>query len=174
MDFKCPQLIQLSIDQIMIAINQVMVLYSWAFLSFLFFCFLGLHLWHVEAPRLEVEWELQPTAYTTATATAMAKATWDLNWVCDLHRTSWQRRLLNHWPRPGIKPTSSWILGRLPLCHNGNSSFVLFCFLNGRTQHVGVPRPGTESKLQLQPTLQLWQCHPLTQCAGLGIEPLPL
>ena len=27
-------------------------------LLFLFFCFLGLHLWHMEVPRLGVEWEL--------------------------------------------------------------------------------------------------------------------
>ena len=31
-----------------------------------------LSLWHVEVPKLEVEWELQLPAYTTATAT------WDL------------------------------------------------------------------------------------------------
>ena len=34
------------------------------FLSF----FLGLHLWHMEVPRLGVESELQLPAYTTATA----------------------------------------------------------------------------------------------------------
>ena len=32
-------------------------------------CFLGPHVWHVEVPRLGVEWELQLPAYTTATAT---------------------------------------------------------------------------------------------------------
>ena len=31
------------------------------------FCFLGSHLCHVEIPRLAVESELQPLAYTTAT-----------------------------------------------------------------------------------------------------------
>lgn len=35
---------------------------------FLCFCILGLHLWHIEAPRLGVELELQRLAYTTATA----------------------------------------------------------------------------------------------------------
>ena len=35
--------------------------------SFFPFCFLGPHLWHMEVPRLGVEWELQLPAYTTAT-----------------------------------------------------------------------------------------------------------
>ena len=39
------------------------------FLSFFFPWFLGLHLQHVEAPRLGVQSELQLPAYTTATAT---------------------------------------------------------------------------------------------------------
>ena len=34
-----------------------------------FFCFLGPQLRHMEVPRLEVKWELQLPAYTTATAT---------------------------------------------------------------------------------------------------------
>ena len=33
-----------------------------------FFCFLGLHLQHMEVPRLGVKLELQLPAYTTATA----------------------------------------------------------------------------------------------------------
>ena len=36
--------------------------------GFGFVCFLGLHLWHMEDPRLGVKSELQPPAYTTATA----------------------------------------------------------------------------------------------------------
>uniref|UniRef100_A0A8D1RW77 Catenin alpha-3 n=1 Tax=Sus scrofa TaxID=9823 RepID=A0A8D1RW77_PIG len=36
--------------------------------SFFFFCFLGLHLWHMEILRLEVKLELQLLAYTIATA----------------------------------------------------------------------------------------------------------
>ena len=36
--------------------------------SFFFFFFLGLHLWHMEVPRLGVESELQLPTYTTATA----------------------------------------------------------------------------------------------------------
>ena len=33
-----------------------------------FLVFLGLHLWHMKVPRLEVKSELQLPAYTTATA----------------------------------------------------------------------------------------------------------
>ena len=36
--------------------------------SFISFFFLGLHLWHIEVPRLGVELEPQLPAYTTATA----------------------------------------------------------------------------------------------------------
>ena len=39
------------------------------FLLLLFIVFLGLHLQHMEIPRLEVESELQLLAYTTVTAT---------------------------------------------------------------------------------------------------------
>ena len=34
---------------------------------FFFFLFLGLHVWHMEAPGLGIESELQLPAYTTAT-----------------------------------------------------------------------------------------------------------
>ena len=43
--------------------------------------FLGPYLWHMEVPRLEVELEMQPSAYTTATAK------WDLSHICDLHHS---------------------------------------------------------------------------------------
>ena len=36
--------------------------------EFIFVCFLGLHLWNMEVPRLGVELELQLPDYTTATA----------------------------------------------------------------------------------------------------------
>jgi len=43
----------------------------------------------MEVPRLGVELELQLLAYATATATA------DLSHICNLHHSSWQRRILN-------------------------------------------------------------------------------
>ena len=62
---------------------------------FVCFCFLGLHLWHVEVPRRGVELEMQLLAYTTAHSNAR----------------SW-----THWTRPGIRPTSSRILVRFITC----------------------------------------------------------
>ena len=59
------------------------------FFSFFFFVFLGPHLQHIEVPSLGAESELQPLAYTTATAVP------DPSHVCDLHHTSWQRWILN-------------------------------------------------------------------------------
>ena len=52
-----------------------------------FFCFLGLNMWHMEAPRLVVESELDLLVYATATAT------WDLRRICDLHHSSRQCRI---------------------------------------------------------------------------------
>ena len=50
--------------------------------------FLGLHLWHMEVPRLGIELELQPLAYTTAAAMQ------DPSCVCDLHHSSRQCQIL--------------------------------------------------------------------------------
>ena len=63
--------------------------YSCSALLFFFFfliCFLGLHLQHMEVPRLRVELEL---AYTTATAMH------DLNCLCNLHHSWQQHQILN-------------------------------------------------------------------------------
>ena len=51
------------------------------FLFFFFFCLLGLHLWHMEVPRLG--------AYTTATAMPGP------NRICPLHHSSWQYWILD-------------------------------------------------------------------------------
>ena len=55
----------------------------------LFFVFLGLHLWHMEVPRLGAESELQLPAYTTATATQ------DLSHISNLYHSSWQHQIFN-------------------------------------------------------------------------------
>ena len=49
--------------------------------------FLGLHLQHMEVPRLGVELELQLPAYTTAIATQ------DLSYICNLPHSSRQRQI---------------------------------------------------------------------------------
>ena len=53
------------------------------------FGFLEPHPWHMELPRLGVESELQLPASTTAIAVP------DPSHICDLHHSSWQRRILN-------------------------------------------------------------------------------
>ena len=69
----------------------------------LIFVFLGL-LWHMEVPRLGVESELQPLAYTTATGMP------DPSLICNLPTTHGNARSLTHCARPEIEPVSSWIL----------------------------------------------------------------
>ena len=84
-------------------------------LFFFFLVFLGLHLQHMEVPRLGVQSELQLLAYATAT--------FDPSHVRDLHHSSWQCRILNwlsktrnqtrilmdanHWATTGT-PLSFW------------------------------------------------------------------
>ena len=61
----------------------------------------------MEIPRLGIEPEPQLLVYTTATAML------DVSHVCDLHHGSQQHQTLNPLSKPGIEPTSSWILVRL-------------------------------------------------------------
>ena len=56
---------------------------------YLFFCFLGPHLWHMEAPRLGVK--LGYSCWPTPTATAMP----DLSHIFDLHHSSLKCSILN-------------------------------------------------------------------------------
>ena len=62
------------------------------------------HLQHMEVPRLGVESELFPLAYTTATEMP------DLRHICNLHHSSGQCQILNPLSKARIEPTSSWIL----------------------------------------------------------------
>ena len=57
--------------------------------SFFFFCFLVVHLRHMDVHRLAAELELQLPAFATATAMQ------DPRHVCDLYHCSWQCRVLN-------------------------------------------------------------------------------
>ena len=88
----------------------------------LFVCFvgfLGLHMWHMEVPRLGVKSELQLPAYTTATAT------WDPSHVFDLHHSSWQCQILS--PLSKARDTTCILMDiksdSFPLSHGRNSYF---------------------------------------------------
>ena len=56
---------------------------------FIIFCFLGLHLWHMEHPKLGVKLEPQLPANATATIT------WDPSCVCNTHHSSQQCQILH-------------------------------------------------------------------------------
>ena len=78
-------------------------------------CFLGLHLPHMEVPRLGVKSKLQLLAYTRATAT------WDPSHVCSLHHSSRQRQILNPLREARDQTYNLMVPGWIPLCLNGNS-----------------------------------------------------
>mgnify|MGYP001469406772 CR=1 FL=1 len=60
------------------------------FIQFVFyFIFLGLHLWHMEVPRLGVQLEQLLPAYAKATAIP------DPGGICDLHHSSQQHQIFN-------------------------------------------------------------------------------
>ena len=89
-------------------------------------------------------------------------------------------------PGPGIKSAPQqqstplqWQCRILNLlCHqlNSCSAYYLFIYLFlPHTWHMAVPRPGIESKLQLQPTPQLWQhriFNPLCHTRSSTILPI--
>ena len=86
-----------------------------------FFFFLGLHSWHMEAPRLGVASELQLPAYVTATAMPKPSC------ICDLHHSSRQCQILNSL---STARDWTWILMDISLVHkllshNGDSERVL-------------------------------------------------
>ena len=66
-----------------------MILFSTTYYYYYYFVFLGLHLWHMEGPRLGVEAKLLLLA--CATATAMP----DPSRICDLYHSSLQGGILN-------------------------------------------------------------------------------
>ena len=86
----------------------------------LFCCFLGLHLQHMEVPRLGVKLELQ----LPPTATAAP----DPSCICNLHYSSWQCRILNPLSEARdqtcILRVTSWVCNLLS--YNGNSHLICF------------------------------------------------
>ena len=101
----------------------------------------------MEVPRIGVESELQLLAYTTATATQ------DLSHVCNLHHSSWQRRMLNLLSGPKDRAHILMVSAEPQLLHDFQlfvfSSF--FVFLQPHLWHMEVPRLVVELKLQPTP-----------------------
>ena len=81
------------------------------------FSFLGQHLWHIDIPRLGVESELQPLAYTTATQ--------DPSHVYDLHHSSRQCWM----PNP-LSEARGWTYILM------DTSWVDYCWATTGTLHV--------------------------------------
>ena len=87
-------------------VNLHCILFCFLFFFWLLVCFLGLHLQHMEVPRLGFESELL-LAYTRATAT------WDPSWAYKLRHRSWKGWSLNplskarDWTR--ILMETSWV-----------------------------------------------------------------
>ena len=81
------------------------------------FCLLGPCPQCMEIPRLVVQLELQPPAYTTAIAT------WEPSHVCDLHHSSQQHEILNPLNKARDRTLILMDTGQAckPLSHNGNS-----------------------------------------------------
>ena len=92
-------------------------------LFFFFLAFLGLHLWHMEVPRLGEESELQLPA--TATATAMP----DPSHVCNLHCSSQKCQILNPLSEARDRTCILWIqVGFITVEPGGNFQEALtFC-----------------------------------------------
>ena len=73
------------------------------FFFLLFFVFSGLHLVHIEVPRLGDESELQLPAYTTATEML------DQSLVCDLHHSSQQLGIPNPLNEACVLMDTIWV-----------------------------------------------------------------
>ena len=91
--------------------------------NYFIFCFVFMHLQHMEVPRLGVESELQVPAYATDTAM------WDPSGICDLHCSSQQCRILN--PLSEARDRTCILMDTSQVCkpqsHNGK---FLFYFNN--------------------------------------------
>ena len=81
--------------------------------------FLGLHLLHMEVPRLGVKSELQLPAYVTATAML------DLSHICDLHHSSWQ-----HWILSPLSKARDWT------CVLMDNNQIHFCWATTGTSKI--------------------------------------
>ena len=95
-----------------------LLLLKWIELIF----FLGLNLWHVKVPRLEVKSELQGRIWAVSVTYTTAHG---------------KTGSLTHWGRPGIEPASSWIIVRLAAAEPPQELMIVLIFKNpfGAAKH---------------------------------------
>ena len=77
----------------------------------------------MEVPRLGFELELLLPAYARATAIP------DLSRICDLHHSSWQRRILNPLRKARVRTRNLRISSRIRLCCTMTELLILFSFV---------------------------------------------
>ena len=89
----------------------------------------------MEVPRVRVQLELKPLAYTTATATP------DLSRVCDLHHSSRQYQILNALSELRVRTCILMDTSRVGnlLSHSGNSENRNFEWTYFSPQLEGIP-----------------------------------
>ena len=94
--------------------ESVLNFFLFPFLPF-FFCFLGLHLLHMEVSRLGSNHWIGAEAAGLCHSHSNTGSKLHLQPTTQLMGQCW---ILNPQARPGIEPASSWILESFPLCHN--------------------------------------------------------
>ena len=101
-------------------------LYWVRYFTVFIYYYIGLHLQHMEVPRLGAESELHLPVCVTATAMP------DLGCICIPHRSLWNHQILNtgsltHWISPGMKPILWILVGFLTRWATmGTPSFTVF------------------------------------------------
>ena len=149
----------------------------------------------MEVPRLgsNQSCSCQPTPQATGTPYP--------SWICNLPHKSWQCQILNHWVRPRIEPSSSWILvgfvsaepprelhhsglgcccgeGSIPdpgtsTCHGHSQNKKIFEKINVICFFLITLGLNSSNRDWIQATAVAMP-YPLTHCTKLGIKPMPL
>ena len=115
---------------------------SSSLLFFIFFGFLGPHLWYMEVPRLGVESELQLPADTTATAIQDQSPVWNL------HHNSWQCQIFN--PLSEARDWTRNLMVRSQICFHCATMgtpwlYILLKFLISLTHSIEIQQLTTNS-----------------------------
>ena len=146
---------------------------------FIYFCFFGLHLRHMEVARLWVVSELQLPTYATATAAP------DLSCICKLHRSSQQRLISDPLSKARdwtcILMDTSWICfccttrgtpGFHISCYSYTPKHMLFSqsgYAGPRRIHTLLLPKWTWGKLLMQPTIFILS-HEIGQFLTSGLH----